>query len=221
AIIESSNDGYLMPESVSALLDAAGISRVEERVVKSPDELIQAFDHMGGLVVMKVVGPVHKSDIGGVVLGVNSKKQALVEFDRLMKIDQTVAVLVQTMASGTELFAGAKKEDKFGHLVMAGLGGIFIEVLKDVNTGLVPLSEKEADTMIKSLRGYKLLEGVRGAEGVDIDKFREIILRVSLLLEAAPEIFEMDLNPLLGSANNVVAVDARIRVESQGHAPQV
>jgi len=212
-IIERSEDGYLQPESVSALLDAAGIRRVEEKVVSSVDELKEVFEFFNGPLVLKVVGPVHKSDVGGVVLGVDSIDKALYEFDRLMKIDETVGVLVQTMASGTELFAGAKREDKFGHLLMAGLGGIFIEVLKDVNSALVPLSEDEATTMIKSLRGYKLLEGVRGMEGVNIDMFRETIMRLSGLLEAAPEIFEMDLNPLLGSAESVIAVDARIRVE--------
>jgi len=212
-IIERSEDGYLQPGSVSALLDAAGIRRVEEKVVSSVDELKEVFEFFNGPLVLKVVGPVHKSDVGGVVLGVDSIDKALYEFDRLMKIDETVGVLVQTMASGTELFAGAKREDKFGHLLMAGLGGIFIEVLKDVNSALVPLSEDEATTMIKSLRGYKLLEGVRGMEGVNIDMFRETIMRLSGLLEAAPEIFEMDLNPLLGSAESVIAVDARIRVE--------
>jgi len=220
-IIEKCESGYLEPDDVSALLDAAGISRVQEKVVSSKEEIKVVFESFGGPLAMKVVGPVHKSDVGGVVLGIESIDQAEKEFERLMKIDQTVGVLFQSMASGIELFAGAKREDKFGHLVMAGLGGIFIEVLKDVNSGLVPLSENEADTMIRTLRGYKLLEGVRGMGGVNIDKFKEAILRLSGLLEAAPEIFEMDLNPLLGTAETVIAVDARIRVEAQGFGPQV
>lgn len=215
SIIAKSDNGYLEPGDVSSLLDAAGISRVEERVVASLLELRQVFNDFGAPLVMKVVGPVHKSDVGGVVLDVKSLDKAEKEFDRLMEIKDTTGVLVQTMASGTELFAGAKREDKFGHLLMAGLGGIFIEVLKDVNSGLVPLSEDEADTMIRSLRGYKLLEGVRGMEGVNIDMFRETLMRLSGLLEVAPEIFEMDLNPLLGSAQKVIAVDARIRIEKK------
>jgi acetyltransferase len=120
---------------------------------------------------------------------------------------------MQPMLSGTELFVGAKKEPKFGTMVLAGLGGIFIEVLKDVNAGLAPLSKEEAMTMINNLRGYKILKGVRGQEGVNIEKFADIIVRVSALVNAAPEIAEMDLNPLLGKPEHVTAVDARIRVE--------
>lgn len=213
ALIDRSDNGYLPPDQVSELLDAAGIDRVGEAIVKNMDEALEVFNTFKTPVAMKVVGPVHKSDVGGVVLGVDSAERLRNEFDRLMSIKDTEAVLIQQMASGTELFIGAKREDGFGHLVMAGLGGIFIEVMKDVSSGLVPLSESEVDNMIVSLRGYKLLEGVRGKAGVDIDKYRSAILKLSALLEAAPEIFEMDLNPLLGSPDGVIAVDARIRIE--------
>ena len=116
------------------------------------------------------------------------------------------------MLSGTELFVGAKKEGNFGTLVMCGLGGIFIEVLKDVQTGLAPINKDEADRMIKQLRGYKIIKGTRGLQGINEEIFNETIRRVSALCTAAPEIEEMDLNPLLGDANNVTAVDARIRI---------
>lgn len=212
-IIQSCNNGYLDPGSVSKLLDCAGISRVREFVVNNEEMLGHALDKLGYPVVMKVVGPIHKSDVGGVVLDVKSLDVAMKEFNRLMSIKDTTAVLIQQMASGTELFAGAKREDGFGHLLMAGLGGIFIEVLKDVNSSLVPVSPDEVDNMITTLRGYKLLEGVRGQEGVNIEEFKELVLKLSRLLELAPEIYEMDLNPLLGTADKVVAVDARIRVE--------
>jgi acyl-CoA synthetase (NDP forming) len=122
------------------------------------------------------------------------------------------------MAKGTELFAGVKSEGSFGHLVLAGLGGIFIEVLKDVSAGLVPINGSEANSMIRSLKSYKIIEGVRGKEGVDERGFAEIICRLSSLVEEAPEIVEMDLNPLLGTANEVVAVDARIRIEKNKEA---
>ncbi len=213
ALIDRSDNGYLPPDQVSELLDAAGIDRVREAIVNNIDEALDVFNAFKTPVAMKVVGPVHKSDIGGVVLGVDSAERIRNEFDRLMSIKDTEAVLIQQMASGTELFIGAKREDGFGHLVMAGLGGIFIEVMKDVSSGLVPLSESEVDSMIGSLRGYKLLEGVRGKAGVDIDKYRSAILKLSALLEVAPEIYEMDLNPLLGSPDGVIAVDARIRIE--------
>ncbi|MDD5570576.1 MAG: acetate--CoA ligase family protein, partial [Bacteroidales bacterium] len=123
------------------------------------------------------------------------------------------AVLIQPMLSGIELFAGAKFEEKFGHLILCGLGGIFVEVLKDVSSGISPLSKNEALEMIRKLKSYKIIQGARGKEGVDENVFAEIIVRLSTLVKAAPEITEMDLNPLLGTGKKIVAVDARINVK--------
>jgi len=213
SIISGSPDGYLKPESVAQILDAAGIPRVDEGYASSVDQAVKLAGKMGFPVAMKVTGPVHKSDIGGVSLNISDGASAGFEFERLMKIDGAKGVMIQKMASGKELFAGVKSEGNFGHMLLAGLGGIFIEVLKDVSTGLVPIGEREATGMIRSLKSYKIIEGVRGKEGVDEKKFAEIICRLSSLVEAAPEIVEMDLNPLLGTATNIVAVDARIRIE--------
>ena len=135
------------------------------------------------------------------------------EFARLMKIKDTYAVQTVQMLYGTEIFIGAMKTDLFGHQVLCGLGGIFIEVLKDVQSNLAPIGVSEAKQMIKSLKSYKIIEGVRGQEPVNQDLYAQQIARVSALVQAAPEIAEMDLNPLLGSVNAVVAVDARIRLE--------
>ncbi|MDD2584505.1 MAG: acetate--CoA ligase family protein, partial [Bacteroidales bacterium] len=140
------------------------------------------------------------------------RETLVVEFNRMMKIPETTSILLQPMLSGTQLFIGAKKEDKFGHLIMCGLGGIFVEAIKDINSALSPVSKKEATSMIKTLRGYKLIEGTRGQEGVNEFLFVNSIQRVSALCNAAPEIFEMDLNPLLGNSKQVIAVDARIRI---------
>ena len=117
------------------------------------------------------------------------------------------------MLNGTDVYIGAIRDDKFGHQVFFGLGGIFIEVLKDVQSALAPITADEAKDMLKKLRGYKILEGVRGQDPVNIDLYAEQIARVSALVMAAPEIAEMDLNPLLGNPKAVVAVDARIRLE--------
>lgn len=213
SIIDQSANGYLMPEDMQNLLDAAGIPRAGEAVVTSATEAEEKANELGFPVVMKVVGPVHKSDVGGVVLNVKDKAQAKAEFERMIKIKDTTAILIQPMLSGTELFVGAKREDKFGHMVLCGLGGIFIEVLKDVQSNLAPISTSEAQKMIKNLKSYKIIEGVRGQEPVNQDIFADIIVRISALCTVAPEIFEMDLNPLLGSSKQVVAVDARIRIE--------
>jgi len=212
-IIDGAEDGYIAPEKVQALLDAAGISRAGEAVVTSAKDAVIAAKELGMPVVMKVVGPVHKSDVGGVVLSVNDEQTVEKEFNRMIQIKDTTAILLQPMLSGTELFVGAKAEPKFGHMVLCGLGGIFIEVLKDVNAGLAPISQDEALGMIRNLKSYGIIKGARGQEGVNEELFAEIVVRLSALVKVAPEIVEMDLNPLLGKADKVVAVDARICLE--------
>ncbi|MDX9943085.1 MAG: acetate--CoA ligase family protein [Bacteroidales bacterium] len=211
-IIEGAGDGYLAPEAVQGLLDAAGIPRAGEAVADTETEALKAAGQLGYPLVMKVVGPVHKSDVGGVVLNVKDAEGVRREFARMMQIKDTTAVLMQPMLSGTELFAGAKREDKFGHMVLCGMGGIFIEVLKDVSSALSPVSKDDALAMIRRLKSYKIIQGVRGQQGISEEKFSEVLTRLSALLEAAPEIYEMDLNPLLGKGEQVVAVDARVNV---------
>ena len=205
--------GYVTPDTVREILTCAGIPLVPEMVSMSKDELIAFAERVGYPVVAKVVGPVHKSDVGGVALNIRTAEHLALEFDRMMQIKDATGVMVQKMLKGTELFIGAKYEERFGHVVLCGLGGIFVEVLKDVSSGLAPLSYEEAYSMIHSLRGYKILKGTRGQKGINEQKFAEIIVRLSTLLRFATEIKEMDLNPLLADEQNVVAVDARIMIE--------
>lgn len=211
-------DGYIAPHFVQALLHAAGIPVVQEFVSSVKDEVLGFSRRCGFPVVAKVVGPVHKSDVGGVVLNIKNAEHLALEFDRMMQIPDATAIMVQPMLKGTELFIGAKYEEKFGHVVLCGLGGIFVEVLKDVSSGLAPLSCEEAYSMIRSLRAYKIIKGTRGQKGVNEDKFAEIIVRLSTLLRFATEIKEMDINPLLATEKEVVAVDARIRIEKKKEA---
>lgn len=213
AIIDSSDDGYLHPDKIQQILDAAGIPRAKELVAATLSNAIDHGKEIGFPLVMKVVGPVHKSDVGGVVLNVKDQDALQKEFERMIDIKDASGVLLQPMLSGTELFAGIKKEDKFGHLILFGLGGVFIEVLKDVRAVLAPAGKTEIEREIKQLKSYKIIEGVRGMEGVNEDEFASIISRLSALVAIAPEISEMDLNPLLGTKKQVVAVDARIRIE--------
>ena len=214
-LIDEASEGYLDPEKVQQLLDAAGIPRAGEAVVTSALDAINSAKKMGFPVVMKVVGPVHKSDVGGVVLNVKDDNAVFQEFNRMIQIKDTTAILIQPMLSGTQIFAGAKAEPKFGHMILCGLGGIFIEVLKDVQASLSPVSHIEASDMIHSLKSYKIIQGIRGQEGVNEEAFADAIVRLSALCEAAPEIAEMDINPLLGNLKGVVAVDARIRLEKE------
>lgn len=214
-IIAGCDTGYLVPEQVQALLDAAGIDRAVEAVVVSSEDAVKKSDEIGFPVVMKVVGPVHKSDVGGVALNVKDPEAVAAEFDRMIKITDTTAILIQPMLAGTELFVGASYEEKFGHLILCGLGGVFIEVLEDTAAELSPVGMSQAAEMIRSLKSYKIIQGTRGQEGIDEQRFAETITRLSALCEAAPEIKELDLNPLLGSKNRVVAVDARIKIEKK------
>ena len=213
SIINQAEDGYLHPEKVQALFDAAGIPRAGEAVVTDKESAIKAASELGLPVVMKVVGPVHKSDVGGVVLNIKNFDQVALEFDRMIQIADTTAILIQPMLSGHSVYIGAKQEPKFGHMVLCGLGGIYIEVLKDVQSSLAPVSKEEAGSMIKKLKSYKIIEGVRGQEGLNEELFADVITRVSALCMAAPEIAEMDINPLMGNMKMLKAVDARIRIE--------
>ena len=205
--------GYISPNLVREIFSCAGIPMVQELVSDQKEELTSFAEKIGYPVVAKVVGPIHKSDVGGVALNIRSKEHLALEFDRMMRIRDAKAVMVQKMLQGTELFIGAKYESRFGHVVLCGLGGIFVEVLKDVSSGLAPLSMSEAESMIHSLKAYKILRGTRGQKGINERKYQEIIVKLSTLLRFATEIKELDINPLLADENEVTAVDARIWIE--------
>ena len=215
--IERCKSGYLEIADYNELLDAAGISRKKSVEVSKVEDAIAFAKEVGCSkdvpLVMKVVGPLHKSDVGGVTLGVKDLETVEKEFNRLIVIPETYAVEMYPMLDGTDVYIGAIKDAKFGHQIFFGLGGIFIEVLKDVQSALAPISAAEAKEMLTQLKGYKILQGVRGQEGVNLDLYADQIARVSALVQAAPEIAEMDLNPLLGNPRYVTAVDARIRIE--------
>ena len=217
ATVDRCKDGYMEIADYNELLDAAGISRKKSVEVSKKEDALAFAKEVGCSkdvpLVMKVVGPLHKSDVGGVTLGVKDLDTVAKEFDRLIVIPETYAVEMYPMLDGTDVYIGAIRDEKFGHQIFFGLGGIFIEVLKDVQSALAPITAAEAKEMLTKLRGYKILQGVRGQEPVNLDLYADQIARVSALVQAAPEIAEMDLNPLLGNPKYVTAVDARIRLE--------
>jgi acetate---CoA ligase (ADP-forming) len=212
-IIDNAPNGYLAPGIIQQLLKAVDIPVVKETVVSSKRELLSVAKKTGYPLALKVVGPVHKSDVGGVTLNIKSERHLEAEFNRMTQIKGVKSVLVQKMLSGIELFIGAKYEPRFGHIILCGLGGIFVEVLGDVSSGLAPLTFNEAESMIRSLKSYKIICGTRGKPGINESKFSEIIVRLSSLLRYATEIKEMDLNPLIGSLEDITVVDARIKIE--------
>ncbi|MBS7343779.1 MAG: acetate--CoA ligase family protein [Parabacteroides sp.] len=206
-------DGYLSPEETRLLLKAANIPLVEEFTSSDKDELLAFARKIKYPVVAKVVGPAHKSDMGGVALNIRCDEHLLFEYERMMKLPGVTGIMVQPMLKGQELFLGATYENKFGHIVFCGLGGIFVEVLKDVSYGLAPLSYDETFSMIRSLRGYPIIKGTRGQRGIDEQQYADLIVRLSTLLRFANEIKEMDINPLVATERGLFAVDARIRIE--------
>jgi acyl-CoA synthetase (NDP forming) len=212
-IIESCQSGQLSPDKIHALFRAASIPFVKEIVSSTVDGALAAAHKIGFPLVMKVVGPIHKTEVGGVSLNIRSEESLRLEFNRMMRIPETKSVLIAEQAEGTELFIGAKYEPKFGHIMLCGIGGIYVEVLKDVTSGLAPLSFGEALSMIRNLKAYPIIKGFRGKPGVNREKLAEIMVRLSSMLRFATEIKEMDINPLIGKGNKIVAVDARITVE--------
>ena len=161
---------------------------------------------------MKVVGSAHKSDVGGVVLDVVTLDAVKENFKRLTGIENAAGVELCQMERGLEVLVGVKKEPGFGHIITCGLGGIFVEILKDIQYALAPVTRAEALRMIRSLKSYKLIQGARGKEGISEEVFAEVICKVSDLLALVPEIEEMDLNPLMGRGDHLSAVDVVIRM---------
>jgi len=211
---EISQEGYLSVADNNLIMDALSIPRAQEISANNKEQALQASQKLGFPVVMKVVGPLHKSDVGGVVLNINSNQLITTHFKAMMKIPDATGVIIQKQHCGLELFVGVSYEQDFGHLILMGLGGIFVEVLGDIKVCLCPCSKEEVIYRLKNLKGYPLLQGMRGKPGIDLDTFAEIILKISQLTQIMPEIIEMDINPLLGNGEDIVAVDLRIRVKN-------
>lgn len=212
-IIEGAREGYLDPPVIQSILDAAGIPRVSEGVATDEASLFSLAHSTGFPLAMKVVGPVHKSDVGGVALGIDNDVELMEHFEGMRLIEGFEGVLIQPMLEGMEVFAGASYEPGFGHLLLCGIGGIYVEVMKDMASGLAPLSGAEAMSMISSLRGYKMLEGMRGQKGINLGAFADILVSLSWVLLNNTEIAELDLNPIMGREDHLAVVDARIRIE--------
>ncbi|MBU1567135.1 MAG: acetate--CoA ligase family protein [Proteobacteria bacterium] len=206
--------GALDPFTVRRILFAAGFKLPEELLVQEEQYLAENCRRLGFPLAMKVIGPLHKTDVGGVRLGIGSETEALAAWSALMVIPEARGVLLQPMIGGLEVILGASREGDFGHLLMFGLGGIHTEVLKDVRFALAPISEAEAGLLINGIRGRALLDGVRGAVGMDTAVLADFLIRLGRLVADFPEICEIDLNPVKGFGDRLLAIDARILVEN-------
>lgn len=202
------------------LLAAAGVPVTETRVASSADEAAAIAGELGYPVVLKIVSPdiAHKSDVGGVALGFEDADAVRAGYEAMLARVQDAApgaaiagISVQRQAEpGTEVIIGSTTDPQFGPVMMFGLGGVFVEVLKDVAFRIVPLEERDARQMVRDIEGFAILEGVRGQPPADTDALERIILQVSQFIAEHPEVEELDLNPVLAYADGAVAVDARI-----------
>ncbi len=205
------------------LLKQAGVNVVDTKLASSQEEAIIISKQLGFPVVLKIASPdvVHKSDAGGVKLGLKTSRQVGKAYDDIMAaIKQKYpeakiqGVSVQKMARpGVEVIIGISKDRQFGPVLMFGLGGILVEILKDVSFRIVPLTKRDARELIREIKGYPLLEGYRGQEAVDVTNLEELILKVSNFVEQNPEVKELDLNPIFAYSDGAVAVDARVILE--------
>jgi acyl-CoA synthetase (NDP forming) len=205
------------------ILKQVGLSVVETKLAKTQKEAVSFSQRIGFPVALKINSPdiVHKSDSGGVKLSLNNAaevKKAYDEIRRKVKRQYPKAavhgVSVQKMVRpGTEVIIGISKDPQFGPVIMFGLGGIFVEILKDVSFRVIPVERKDAQEMIQEIKGYPLLQGYRGKKPASITALLEMILKISKFIEENPQIKELDLNPIFAYQNKAVAVDARIVLE--------
>jgi acyl-CoA synthetase (NDP forming) len=202
------------------LLEEAGIPTARAHLATSRDAAVQAARDIGFPVVLKVVSPqiTHKTDVGGVKLDLKSPEETAAAFDEIVAAARRAApdatidgVSVQQMARpGIEVIVGVSTDPQFGPVIMFGLGGILVEVLKDVSFRIIPIAPRDARQMIREIKGFPLLEGYRGQDPADLAALESLLLRVSEFVEKQPEVSELDLNPVFAYKDGALAVDARI-----------
>jgi acetyltransferase len=208
------HSGVLPARTVTEVLKKAGFSFPPQAEAASLEEMTEVSETMGYPQAMKVLGPLHKSDLGGVKLGIADAAAAKKAWHDLMRIKDARGVLIQPMVEGTEVILGASRAGELGHLVMFGLGGIYTEVLGDVTFALAPLAGEECREMVKGIRSYPILEGLRGQKGVSVERLADYLECLGRLVFDFPVIGEIDINPLKGSGGALYVVDARIVLHS-------
>ena len=224
AIAQARSEGRTVLTEIESkqVLAAAGIPVAEARLATTPDEAVKVADSLEYPVVMKIVSPeiTHKSDVGGVKVGVKTADEVRAAFTEITGAAQTAqasatitGIAVQKMApQGIEVIIGMSKDSQFGPVLMFGLGGILVEVLKDVSFRIVPIERRDAREMIEEIKAFPVLQGVRGQDPADLGALEDLLLKLSEFVEANPQVEELDLNPVFAYKDGALAVDARIVV---------
>lgn len=224
-LLQASKEGrkHLLETEAKTVCMEYGIPVTKFELAKNEAEAVEFAEEIGYPVVLKIVSSdvIHKSDVGGVVINLkdardvqNAYKQIMDNVKEHKPKAKIIGILVQEMApSSTEVIVGATKDPQFGPAIMFGLGGIFVEVLKDVTFRIAPITEDEAREMITEVRAYPLLKGYRNMPPADIDAIVKILLNTSRLVTEHEEIKELDLNPIMVYEKGAKTVDARIILE--------
>jgi acyl-CoA synthetase (NDP forming) len=224
---KSPKDRLLLNEvEAKGLFKQAGVPVVDTRLARTTKQAVALGRDIGFPVVLKIVSPdvVHKSDVGGVKVGLSNAAQVARAYAEIVSDVSTKlpgarieGMAVQAMAPpGVEVIIGMSRDAQFGPVVMFGMGGIWVEALRDVAFRLVPVTAWDAAEMVREIKGYSVLQGYRGAEPSDIPFLEKVITRVSALIEKNPQVQELDINPLIAYRDGAVAVDARIIIEPPG-----
>jgi succinyl-CoA synthetase beta subunit len=212
-IDEARGDGWVLETDAKRIFSLTGFTIPRFVFARTTEEALGFAREIGYPVVAKIVSPriLHKSDVGGVAVGVGNDGRLAEVFERFQGLDGFLGVLVEEMISGIELILGAKIDLQFGPMILLGMGGTGVEIYQDVTLRMAPLIEKDALAMIGGLKAHRLLEGYRGTEPVDKGKLMETIMAFSaLVMELEDRIESVDINPLLCSADRCVVADARI-----------
>lgn len=214
---------FLLEHEAKTVCSEYGIPVTKLKIAKTAEEAAKFSEEIGYPTVLKIVSPdvLHKFDVGGVILNVNSREDARNAYNKIIenvkkhKPDAKInGIIVQEMApQSTEVIVGAIKDPQFGPTLMFGFGGIFVEVMKDVAFRIAPITEKDAQEMITEIKAYPILRGYRGQPPADIDTIAKILVNTSRLVMDHQEIKELDLNPVMVYEKGAKTVDARIILE--------
>jgi len=196
-------------EKTQQILKKYKILYAQSRVVKNKKELLDFAKNTDYPLALKVSNILHKTDVGGVILDIENKKELLESYKKISKISKEI--IVQQMIQGEKIIMGAKIDPVFGPIILFGLGGIFVEILKDVSFRLAPITKKEAGEMLTEIKGYPILKGARGTKEVKINELEKILLNLSDLI-VKEDIKEIDLNPVIVNPEQAIVVDAKILI---------
>jgi len=216
----------LLEHEALELVASYGVPVPRWKLARSPEEAAEAAREIGGPVVLKIVSPqvVHKSDVGGVLVGVSSPEEAAEAYRRIIEDvkrrvpgAEVVGVLVQEMAppGAVEVVVGAIRDPVFGPAVMFGLGGVFVEIFQDVSFRVAPFTRSDAEEMIAEVKAYRLLKGYRGKPPRDLEALKDVVMAAQRIMLDNPEVAEMDLNPVMSYPEGALAVDARVILSAQ------